>query len=190
MGVEYQMNIKKIIISLIFLSLILILGCEKTIEVPYKVNETYVEKEEYTTLVQYEEQEEYTEPLKYEVIEAKKEGYLDFLKFNYLTKGSVKVKNVDIETGDFIVEQTFETLNDPPVTNKTKKRITAGETLEFVEIYDSDEGEDVRHTYKIIPNGITKFRTVTKYRNETRVRDVEKVREVIKTREEKRSRFS
>ena len=160
---------KLLMIFVLVFALVFISGCCKTVEVPY----TGVE--DYTVQVPYEEQESYTTELEYEVVDSKATGSSSgFL--NYVTKGTVKIRNTDIETGEFIVEQTFDTLNDDPVTYKTKKRITAGETVEFIETYDSELGEDVKLTYNVIPSSITKFRTVTKYRTETRSREVEKVR--------------
>lgn len=131
--------------------------------------ETVIDKEEYTNEVPYEEQEAYTEELTYQLVDNKTRSGMSGL--NYVVRGIVSVKNTDIETGEFTVEQTFTTLTDAPVTLKTTKRITAGETLTFEEVYDLDYNEDVTHEVKVIPNSITKFRTVTKYRTEKGIKE-------------------
>lgn len=154
-----------------FILLILLAGC-----IPVTHTETYIDKEEYTVDVSYQEQEAYTEPLKYEVVEERTYGTISGL--NTVTKGVVRIKNIDIETGEFTVEQTFITLNDPPKTYKTTKRITSGETTEFVETYDSDRNEDVKRTFIVKSSSLTKFRTVTKVRPEIRIRNVTKTRNV------------
>jgi hypothetical protein len=117
--------------------------------------------------VPYETTEEYSVDLKYETVEAKStttlKGVLDVWAV-----GIVQVRNVDSETGEFTVIQTFKTLEDGETSLRTTQYIMPGETKEFKEEYDISAGEDVSLTYQVIPGTKKEIRTVTKYRQEER----------------------
>jgi len=116
---------------------------------------------QYTTeYVDSQEVEEYRIPLKYELVG--EPSYAGSLKgINYVRTGKVSVKNTDLETGEFVVSQTIDTLNDQPITKDTRKTIKAGETLSFEEEFDVDFGEDVDYSYKVTPESVVKTRTKT-----------------------------
>ncbi len=103
-------------------------------------------------------------PIKYEVMNAYTENFLD--GFDVWTAGRVLVRNVDSESGQFTVEQTFTTLKDGSRALRSSHYIMPGETVEFRSDYDIDMGEDVSLTYKVIEPKKTVTKTVTKYRTE------------------------
>lgn len=116
--------------------------------------------------VPYQITEEYQVPLKYEIISAEQDGTSS--NFNYFTTLTVKVRNVDSETGLFQVKMSFKTLNDQQTKEQVSHYIMPGEIKEFYQTYDSDLGEDVKSEYVIVPGQKTLTRTVTKYKTEQR----------------------
>jgi len=117
--------------------------------------------------------EEEIVPLKYRV-----EGvnfYQTLRGFDVYEKGEVTIRNLDDETGTFIVEQMFTTLNDGSTTLKHAYQILPAEEITFVEDYDIDASEDVNVAYNIIPGTKTIQKVITEYR------DVTKYRESIRT---------
>lgn len=138
----------------------------RTVEVPYETTEAYQEEEPYQAI------EEYQVPLKYEVISAE-EGSRSS-NFNYYKTLTVKVRNIDSETGLFTVRMYFRTLNDPETTEDVEQYIVSGEVKSFYQQYDSDLGEDVDMRYVVIPGEKTLTRMVTKYRTVTKYRPVTK----------------
>lgn len=141
--------------------------CNK-VQVPYDVQEAYEVQEPYQAI------EEYQVPLKYEVVSAV-EGSSSS-GFNYLKDLTVKVRNVDTETGIFAVRMFFKTLNDAETSKDVQQYIMPGETKSFYQTYDSDLGEDVDMRYVVIPDEKTLTRTVTKYRTVTQYKTVTKYR--------------
>lgn len=140
----------------------------KTIEVPYEAQEAYQEEEPYQAI------EEYQVPLKYEVISAVEDSTTS--NFNYYKTLTVKVRNVDSETGLFTVRMFFRTLNDPETTEDVTQYIVPGEVKTFYYEYDSDYGEDVDMQYVVIPDEKTLTKMVTRYRTITKYRPVTKYR--------------
>lgn len=144
----------------------------RMVEVPYETTEAYEEEEPYQAI------EEYQVPMKYEVVSAVEGSGTS--KFNYYKSLTVKVRNVDSETGSFTVRMFFRTLNDPETTEDVTNYIVPGEVKTFYQEYDSDYGEDVDMRYAVIPPDktltrmVTKYRTVTKYRPVTKYRTEEK----------------
>lgn len=142
------------------------------VQVAYEAQEAYEEEEPYQAI------EEYQVPMKYEVVSAVESSGTS--KFNYYKSLTVKVRNVDSETGSFTVRMFFRTLNDPETTEDVTHYIVPGEVKTFYQEYDSDYGEDVDMRYVVIPPDktltrmVTKYRTVTKYRSVTKYRTEEK----------------
>ena len=114
--------------------------------------------------VPYQATEEYRVPLKYEVVSATKETTLN--GFDVWAVSDVIVRNVDSETGTFIVTQTFKTLNKAPQTFQSNQYIMPGEKKDFHEEFDINLGEDFNVDYRINPSEKTLTRVVTKYRTE------------------------
>ena len=140
----------------------------KNVEVPYEAQEAYQEDEPYQAV------EEYQVPLKYEVISADESSTTH--NFNYFKTLTVKVRNLDSETGLFTVRMHFRTLKDPGTTKDVNQYIVPGEVKSFYQEYDSDLGEDVDMRYEVTPSEKTLTRTVTKYRTITKYRPVTKYR--------------
>jgi len=113
-----------------------------------------------TEYVDFQEVEKYRTPLKYEIV-GKPSAQGSLKGINYIRIGIVSIKNTDLETGEFVVSQTIDTLEDQPVTKGTRRTIKAGETLPFEEEFDVDLGEDVVYSYKVNPESVVKTRTKT-----------------------------
>ena len=145
-------------------------GVCKEIQVPYQDTESYIEQEPYQAT------EEYKVDLKYEVVNNYKEtfyeGFLDVW-----ARSIVEVRNVDSETGSFIVKQTFKTLEDGSNDFTSSQYIMPGETKTFTEKYDISAGEDFDVSYVITPSQKTLTRTVTKWRDVTKYRTVTKYKQ-------------
>lgn len=143
----------------------------KMVNVPYQEQVAYTEKEPYTA------NENIQVPLKYEVTSAVKDT--TFKGFDVWAYGEVTVRNVDTETGTFIVEQTITTLNSLPSTKRSSHYIMPGESKNFREEYDIKSGEDYNIKYtveagtKTVIQQVTKYRTITKYRTETKYKQEE-----------------
>ncbi|MEK6900587.1 MAG: hypothetical protein AABX05_05670 [Nanoarchaeota archaeon] len=149
----------------------------KQVEVPYEVQEAYEEQEPYQAL------EEYQVPLKYEA-----DGYKDATThgFDYWARSTIKVRNVDSETGQFTVQQWFKTKDGESQKFSSSQYIMPGETKEFVQEYDIDQGytfepENFFDSYhnvfppqKTLTRTVTKYKTVTKYRTVTNYKMEEK----------------
>ena len=131
------------IIAIVFFT-----GCKPTCITTTQYKTEYVDSQEV---------EEYRIQLKYEIVG--KPSAADKFGINYIKAGKISVKNTDSETGEFVVSQTIDTLNDQPVTKETRKTIKAEETLTFEEEFDVDLGEDTEYSYKVVPESITKTRT-------------------------------
>ena len=116
--------------------------------------------------VPYPATEEYQVPLKYEVVSATKDTTLH--GFDVWATSDVVVRNVDTETGTFIVTQTFKTLNKPPQTLERSQYVMPAEMKTFHQEFDISIGEDFNVEYIIDPSEKTLTRTVTKYRTEER----------------------
>lgn len=161
------MGVKSKVWAIVLLLLIFIVGCSspskngkftglafsspiktcKEVQVPYQVTE------------------DYEIPLKFEVISAIQDWTSP--GFDYYTTLTIKVKNVDSETGTpFSVIAYFQTLNDVEKSYTNTYYIMPGEIKDFYFKYDSDLGEDVKARYIVNPGQKSMTRTVTKYRTE------------------------
>ncbi len=149
----------------------------KMVEVPYQEQEAYEEQEPYDAI------EEYQVPLKYEA-----KGYKDVTDhgFDYWARSTVKVRNVDSETGEFTVQQWFKTKDGESKKFSSSQYIIPGETKEFIQEYNIEPGytfepenffdsyHDVFPPQKTLTRTVTKYKTVTKYRTVTNYRTEEK----------------
>lgn len=86
-------------------------------------------------------------------------------------KGKVVITNIDSETGVFTVKQVFKgSVDNVIVAFKTSKQIMPGESVQFIEEFNKNYGEDVFWDYKVIPGKkkVTKLvpvkKEVTRYR--------------------------
>lgn len=83
---------------------------------------------------------------------------------NYYKRASLKVQNLDTETGQFVVDFYFTTLKRGTAKLSRNAVIEPTQTVEFIADYDINLGEEVEGTYEIIAGQ----KIVTKYREETR----------------------
>jgi len=141
----------------------------RMVDVPYEEQESYIEQEPY------QDTESYQENLKYESVGTKTGTFLK--GFDVWAFGEVPVRNVDSETGKFVVSQTFSTLNGGLKTYTVTQYIMPGETKTFRSEHDIDAGEDFNMKFVITPGTKTLTRTVTKFRDVTKYRTVTKIRQ-------------
>lgn len=179
--------LRKLSIFLVFLALLgLLSGCNdsptgntvkitnpiqtcKTVDVPYEELEPYIEQEPYQAI------EEYQVDLKFEVIEAKSSTTLH--GFDVWAVSTVKVKNVDSETGMFTIQQWFKKFEKESEKFSSNEYIMPGETKEFVQEYDVDAGEKWSSYHQVFPGQKTLTKTVTKYRDVTKYQMITKYRQ-------------
>ncbi len=137
----------------------------------------------YTESVPYTAIEEVKTPMKYETVESTygkrseclERGFLGIgcIREKWFVRTFVKIKNVDQESGEFYVTQTFETYRDGKNTlTSVKKYILPGETVEFILDFDlADKNSDFKTpVYEIHPPDVVTRKEVTKYRDEKRYR--------------------
>lgn len=137
----------------------------------------------YTESIPYNAIEEVKEPMKFEVVESKygrrseciERGFLGIgcIKERYYLHAWIQIKNVDKESGEFFVSETFDTYRDGIKTlTSEKKYITPGETVTFDFNYDlaGESAEYKEPSYHVYGPSITVQKEVTKYREEKRYR--------------------
>lgn len=112
--------------------------------------------------ISYEETEYYDVDFNYEVMGTSQETTLK--GFDVWAVGEVKVKNVELETGEFEVIQRIQTLNDEPKVSMESRFIMPGEIISFNSEFDVDSGEDFNIGYEIVPPKKTMSREVTKFK--------------------------
>ena len=128
--------------------------------------------------VPYQVTEEYQVPMKYEVVSATEDIATPSDDFAFTvvegvavykdvtTIGEVAIRNVDSETGMFVVTQTFKTLSGQETTKYSSQYIMSGETKKFREEYTAKPSEDAHVKYSVQASSKTMTRTVTKYKQE------------------------
>jgi hypothetical protein len=153
---------------MLFLGLILltgfIVGCNKTnktIDTPCKLID-----------IPYQVTEDYQVPMKYEFVDAHinvRDGDLMAARDNDLwAVSTVVVRNVDSETGMFLVTQSLKTSRDPEINLSSSEYIMSGETRNFTEFYKITSSIGRTLSFSIHEPNKTLTRTVTKYRQEER----------------------
>jgi len=111
----------------------------------------------------YVESKPYTYKFKYGLISESTSGtFIDTL--NYGTKQTTRIKNLDEERIKITVENHYRTLNKEG-TEKVSAYMNSGETRDFMTTFDTDMGEDVEVTTKIIAPTETRYKSLIKYKD-------------------------
>ena len=127
--------INKILMGVIILGILVLSGCSTTGDAVKITNPIQTCK---NVEVSYQDTEYYTENYKYEVVGSVSGTFLK--GFDVYAEGNVQVRNVDSETGSFIVQQTFSTLDGAKTLSSTQY-IMPGETKTFTEEYVERKSE-------------------------------------------------